>query len=75
MQVSETDLDMTPTKFKVGDVVRITKPTRDPLPLEVGDMGPITSVSKYQLGVAWASGRKLLLLIQEDFDCFELVSS
>lgn len=74
MTVSETD-EWGPTVFKVGDVVRITKSLRDPIPLEIGDTGPVTFVSDTQIGVAWASGRTLMLLIQQDFDCFELVSS
>lgn len=73
MAVSETEWG--PTVFKVGNVVRITKPLNDPLPLEVGDMGPVTFASDSQIGVAWASGRTLMLLIPRDFDCFELVVS
>jgi hypothetical protein len=65
----------------LGDRIRLVRMRDDPHPIEAGQLGTVTSISRHgagadtwhQIDVAWDNGRTLMLVSPPD--AFEIIDS
>jgi hypothetical protein len=62
--------------LRKGDRIRLVAMPNDPYPIQAGETGTVTSIVDHgtwtQVGVAWDSGRMLMLTVPPD--AFEVIA-